>query len=133
MSILRSVKIISKIMGRICITIPDTLEVVITKESEDKAISKSDWITQASERFIRTRDLKVAQDCDEVRKELQDLKVTSATLTGEARIQELRIEELRKEKSLADGLVQMLMTKLMTEPQKLLPERAGFWNRVFGR
>jgi hypothetical protein len=117
-------------MGRICISIPDNLEGIISKESEQKAITKSEWITHICEQFLSTRDQIPDQGCDQVRQDLHGLRVTAGILEERVRGQDLIIEELRKSKSFLEGQVHTLMA----ERQVLIPEKArGFWDRLFGR
>lgn len=112
-------------MGRICITIPDELEERAGKESEEQAITKSDWFIKACEHFVRNRD----QDCAKVIATLQDLKLQAGILEERSMRQAELIDSLRKDKVHLEGLTQ----QLMQDRQVLLPERAGFWSRLFGK
>jgi hypothetical protein len=58
-------------MGRICITIPDSIEERMDKESDQNAISKSAWVTQGLEQYLIKRDQKPDQMSDPERIALQ--------------------------------------------------------------
>jgi len=116
-------------MGRICITIPDNVEERITKEAEQSGIKVSAWVAQGLEQYLIIRDRKPDQDCDQVRQEVQQLRISTAVLEEKAKGQVAVIEELRTRAVHAEGVVQ----QLMSERQVLLPARTGFWSRLFGK
>ncbi len=114
-------------MGRICITLPGNIEETITKEAGAQGITKSEWIAQGLERYLITRDQKPDQGCDEVRTALQQLSIEKATLEERSKNQVTTIEDLRSRVVHDEGIIQTLME----ERQKLLPEKTGFWSRLF--
>lgn len=116
-------------MGRICITIPDNIEGTIDREAEQAGISKSAWVAQGLEQYLIMRDRKPDQGCDQVREEVQALRISTAVLEEKGKGQAAVIEELRIRAVHAEGVVQ----QLMSERQVLLPARTGFWGRLFGR
>lgn len=116
-------------MGRICITITKDIEATITKEASAQGITKSEWIEQGLTQYLRTRDQKPDQGWDDVRRDLQQLQIVNATLEERSKNQVTTIEDLRSRVVHDEGIIQTLVE----ERQKLLPEKAGFWSRLFGR
>ncbi len=85
-----------------------------------------------------------AKELDQLRissaKELDQLRISSATLEERVKSQDRMLEErvksqgmlmdeLRARATQAEGIVQTLMA----ERQALLPQKAGFWSRLFGK
>lgn len=106
-------------------------------------MSKSAWCASAIETFMRRGDQKSDQLTDPERvalqqrittleasqKEWDQLRISSAVLEERVKSQGMIIEELRTRATQAEGIVQTLMA----ERQALLPQKAGFWSRLFGK
>ena len=163
-------------MARICFTLDDSTDEKISKVCEQHNMSKSAWCASAIEAFMRQSDqgpdhltdpervalqqrittLEASQkECKQVRenlredlqalrissaKELDQLRISSATLEERVKSQDRMMEERVKSQSMlmdelraratqAEGLVQTLMA----ERQALLPQKTGFWSRLFGK
>jgi len=93
-------------MGRICITLPDSIEEKITTEADAQHVTKSDWVSTAIDQYLRTRD----QDCERIREEWQACRITLAVM-------EERANQLNARAVHAEGLVQSLMV------ERMIPER----------
>jgi len=118
--------------ARLWVYVPNSLLETIQKETQgdkDQARSKSAWIVSACEQYLILRDQKQDQDCDQVRQRVQELMISSAMLEERAKNQAMVIEEIRTRAVHAEGMVQ----QLMAERQALLPQKTGFWSRLFGR
>jgi len=116
-------------MARICFTLEDSLDVIIAQECDKKGQSKSAWCASALESYLRQRDQKPDPGCDQVRQEVQQLRISTAVLDEKVKGQAAVIEELRTRAVHAEGVVQ----QLMSERQVLLPAKTGFWSRLFGK
>lgn len=134
-------------MGRICITLPDSIEEKITTEADAQHVTKSDWIHAAIVQYLRTRD----QDCERIREEWQGLRILNATLEERVKNQAGLIDEMKSRASHAEGMMEErvktytglidelraravhaegLVQSLMAE--RMIPERTGkpwwqFW------
>ena len=164
---------------RLWVYVPDSILKIINEETKgeaDQSRSKSAWIVSACEQYLILRDQKPDQltdpervalqqrittleasqkECKQVRenlredlqalrissaKELDQLRISSATLEERVKSQDRMMEERVKSQSMlmdelraratqAEGLVQTLMA----ERQALLPQKTGFWSRLFGK
>ena len=106
-------------------------------------MSKSAWCASAIETFMRQSDQGLDHLTDPERvalqqrittleasqKECEQLRISSAVLEERVKSQGMIMEELRTRAVHAEGIVQTLMA----ERQALLPQKAGFWSRLFGK
>ena len=142
---------------RLWVYVPDSILKIINEETKgeaDQSRSKSAWIVSACEQYLILRDQKPDQltdpervalqqrittleaslkECEQVREnlreDLQALRISSATLEERVKSQSMLMDELRARATQAEGIVQTLMA----ERQALLPQKAGFWSRLFGK
>ena len=142
---------------RLWVYVPDSILKIINEETKgeaDQSRSKSAWIVSACEQYLILRDQKPDQltdpervalqqrittleaslkECEQVREnlreDLQALRISSATLEERVKSQSMLMDELRARATQAEGLVQTLMA----ERQALLPQKTGFWSRLFGK
>ena len=142
---------------RLWVYVPDSILKIINEETKgeaDQSRSKSAWIVSACEQYLILRDQKPDQltdpervalqqrittleasqkECKQVREnlreDLQALRISSATLEERVKSQSMLMDELRARATQAEGIVQTLMA----ERQALLPQKAGFWSRLFGK
>jgi len=106
-------------------------------------MSKSAWCASAIEAFMRQSDQGPDHLTDPERvalqqrittleasqKECEQLRISSAVLEERVKSQGMLMEELRARATQAEGIVQTLMA----ERQALLPQKTGFWSRLFGK
>ncbi len=115
---------------RLWVYVPDSILKIINEETKgeaDQARSKSAWIVSACEQYLILRD---QQDLtDQEWEALQQLRISSAVLEERVKSQGMLMEELRARATQAEGIVQTLMA----ERQALLPQKTGFWSRLFGK
>ena len=130
-------------MARICFTLDDSTDEKISKVCEQHNMSKSAWCASAIEAFMRQSDQGPDHLTDPERvalqqrittleasqKECEQLRISSAVLEERVKSQGMLMEELRARATQAEGIVQTLMA----ERQALLPQKAGFWSRLFGK
>lgn len=130
-------------MARICFTLDDNTDEKISKVCEQQNISKSAWCASAIETFMRRSDQGPDHLTDPERmalqqrittleasqKEWDQLRISSAVLEERVKSQGMIMEELRTRAVHAEGIVQTLMA----ERQALLPQKTGFWSRLFGK
>lgn len=142
---------------RLWVYVPDSILKIINEETKgeaDQSRSKSAWIVSACEQYLILRDQKPDQltdpervalqqrittleaslkECEQVREnlreDLQALRISSATLEERVKSQSMLMDELRARATQAEGIVQTLMA----ERQALLPQKTGFWSRLFGK
>lgn len=130
-------------MARICFTLDDSTDEKISKVCEQHNMSKSAWCASAIEAFMRQSDQGPDHLTDPERvalqqrittleasqKECEQLRISSAVLEERVKSQGMLMEELRARATQAEGIVQTLMA----ERQALLPQKTGFWSRLFGK
>ena len=130
-------------MARICFTLDDSTDEKISKVCEQHNMSKSAWCASAIEAFMRQSDQGPDHLTDPGRvalqqrittleasqKECEQLRISSAVLEERVKSQGMLMEEMRARATQAEGLVQTLMA----ERQALLPQKTGFWSRLFGK
>ena len=130
-------------MARICFTLDDSTDEKISKVCEQHNMSKSAWCASAIEAFMRQSDQGPDHLTDPERvalqqrittleasqKECEQLRISSAVLEERVKSQGMIMEELRARATQAEGIVQTLMA----ERQALLPQKTGFWSRLFGK
>lgn len=69
-------------MGRICVTIPNDIEEIITEEAGDQSRGKSEWVTNAIEGFLISRDQKADQVYADLQKKYDDLQERYQSLSA---------------------------------------------------
>ena len=104
-------------MGRICITITKDSEAPITKEASAQGITKSEWIEQGLTQYLRTRDQKPDQGCDDVRRDPQHPD-RERHLEERSKNQVTTIEDLQITVVHGEGIIQTLMEERQKHSQR---------------